>query len=69
MRIHDGRGGANLLSTIHIMKVAGQSPMHVHDVAANLPSTLMKVPSSLLSAFVMQNVDFRMCLAICYPHP
>jgi hypothetical protein len=40
--------------TIHIMKVLGQSPIHVHDVRANLPFTIhiMKVPSSLLSTFM-----------------
>jgi hypothetical protein len=46
----------NLLSTICSMKVA----MHVHDIAANLPFTFYfkNVTSSLLSAFMLKNVNF-----------
>ncbi len=38
----------------YIMNVLRQSPMHVHDVAGNLPLTICitKAPSSLLSTFM-----------------
>jgi hypothetical protein len=44
--------------------------MRVHDVGAYLPSTIriMNVRSSLLSAFVIQNVKSRMCGAISHIH-
>jgi hypothetical protein len=40
--------------TIHIIKVFRQSPMRIHDVAANLLFTIriMKALSSLLSVFM-----------------
>jgi hypothetical protein len=36
----------------------------------DLPSTIciMNVSISLLSTFVIRNVKFRMCLAVCYPY-
>jgi hypothetical protein len=66
VRIHDG--GSE--SAIHMIKVTNRFPMCVvHDVMGEPAVNYLhrEHANSLLRAFIMRNVNFRMRLAICYP--